>query len=166
LAFIVGFFAEPIKLFFTNRSERALLRKALYQEMAFMYNRLGNISHLGPVYDWDTFKKSLKSLIRTEAYDYAKTKPMLFYQLKEASAINQVYSNFSVYFDGSLFKSVEEHVANATPTAQVLEMLVIDDDLDRGLLLRSFSKEIRARVQQRLDRLAMTRSTAEPIQKK
>jgi hypothetical protein len=150
LAFIVGFFAEPIKLFFTNRNEKNLLRKALYQEMAFMYSRLNNIGHMNSIYDWETFKKSLISLKRTEAYDYAKTKPMLFYQLKEASAINQVYSNFNVYFDGFLFKNVNEHIANAAPVARILEMLVADGDLNKDLLLQSFSKDIRESVQQRL----------------
>ena len=113
----------------------------MYKEMAFFYARMVDISSNQMDYDWETYKKSLQSVARFECYEYAKSKPMLFYQIEESPAINQVYANYSTYVDGYIFKSVEQHISNAKGLVEIIEDLILSKRLNRTLFLKSIDKD-------------------------
>jgi hypothetical protein len=88
--FIIAFFAEPFKSMLQRNFERDRLRNMLYQEIIdnhiILKNRMPNLS--SPALTTIT-----KFGLQTEGYKHAKNNNIaLFYELKEASCFNQLYS--------------------------------------------------------------------------
>ena len=89
--FIIAFFAEPVKTFFSNKSKLSKLRLALYKELIqnFLMLELA----------LDEFRKDNNSnilvgqpLMLVECYRYAMSQETtLFYELKEARLLNSFY---------------------------------------------------------------------------
>ena len=152
IGFLVGFFAEPVKVYFLNIREKKLLREGMYKEIAFFYERMVNISsgddELG--YDWDTYKKTLQVIARFECYEYAKANPMLFYQIDESSVLNKIYATYKTYVEGYIFDNVEEHARNAKGIITIVESIIKNQELNKSLFINSIDREGRLIVQQRL----------------
>jgi hypothetical protein len=142
LAFAVSMFAEPVKLHFANRHEVLLLRKALYVEMAFMYDRMASLSRADlSNYTIEMFKQGLNIAGRFEAYEYAKSRPLLFAQLKDAPSINAIYANLRVYAEGFLVSNVQQYSAHAKQIFQMMTARLAVGDIDKQLFLESLEKE-------------------------
>ena len=90
--FITAFLAEPIKVFFTNRAEVSNLRRSIYGEIVSTYNSFTNF--LISVEDRGV-RIPLSNAVNSDfdCYKYAKSHPTLFYKLREASIVNQIYNN-------------------------------------------------------------------------
>ena len=141
-AFVVSFFAEPIKLHFANRHEVLLLRRALYVEMAFMYDRMASLSRADlSEYSIETFKKGLNITGRFEAYEYAKSRPLLFSQLKDAPSINAIYANLRVYSEGFLVSHVQQYSAHAKQILTMMDARLAVGDINKQLFLASLQKD-------------------------
>lgn len=154
VAFLVGLFADPLKTYFANRNEREQLRKALYKEMAFMFEHLfvmilGDTNSL----NLENYGKMLLTLTRFETYDYAKTRPILFYQLRDALEINHMYTLFSICFDTSLFTSVDGHKEGINKLMISLETSLLNGELDMGLFLKSSTPRVRQMLKDTIKRL-------------
>lgn len=150
IGFLVGFFAEPVKTYFSNLHTKKLLHKALYKEISFFYARMIDINSNNIDYDWDIYKKSLRIIARFESHEYAKLNPMLFHQIEESSAISQVYANYENYIEGFLFTNVKQHVVNAKGITEIVEELIIKKRLDKKLFLVSIDKEHSVNLLKRL----------------
>jgi hypothetical protein len=137
LGFIAAFAAEPIKVYFENRSKKDQLRKALYGECASNYVRIkaalesfekGSVSGkaVGAWVKWGT---------GLECYKYAKSEPVLYYQLKEAPTFNSLYIAWE-------FLNREQSLEAKNPEAQLVycknavdatEFLIETGGLDKKL---------------------------------
>jgi len=93
--FITAFLAEPVKVYFTNKAKKSNIRRALYGEILDIYNRF--FTFLISTEERGT-QISFSKVVDTnfDCYKFAKLDPALFYQLKEASLISQVYSNIEL----------------------------------------------------------------------
>jgi hypothetical protein len=153
LAFVVSFFAEPIKIHFANEHEKKLLTKAIYVEMAFMYARMASLSLAdASSYTIDTFKKGLLIVARFEVYEYAKSKPLVFAQLKEAPGINAIYASLRIFCEGFLISTVQQYTAHAGQILNAIEARLAVGDIDRKLFLESLNKEDAEAVKIKLSR--------------
>jgi len=128
-AFLIAFFAEPIKTFFQNRSRRNHLQVALYSEIYNNYNVLGGFLKIYGEIDIEQskayFKGSIKHSIRSECYKYyVSSQSDLFYQLKEASQLNIIYATLFSLLDPELraanFEDFRNAVASSCPRNHVL----------------------------------------------
>jgi hypothetical protein len=116
---VVGFFAEPVKIWISSNYKRRQLRRALYKEIANMYFYLKQIEQFrGAInvqkilehltsqpenqYNVENSKKinnhntllSNLQLISTRCYNYTKSEILLFYELPEAIDIDMGASQF------------------------------------------------------------------------
>jgi len=93
--FVIAFFAEPVKIYFQNKAKLKNLQIAIYKEIIHNYALLRNFNGEGDFRPLIEFNNEY--YIRTECYKQAITSELtLFYQLKEASAINHLYSFLSI----------------------------------------------------------------------
>jgi hypothetical protein len=107
--FIIAFSAEPIKIYFQDRSKKQNLRVALYKEIYHNYclaktyievydeevpiEKKRDI-HLGNLVAFSRY------LYRTECYKQAISQDLsYFYQLKEATMINALYIDLTVILE-------------------------------------------------------------------
>ncbi len=99
--FIIAFFAEPVKSYFQNKTKLRNLKVALYKELIYDYFALINFSvetdadFLIPGY-------IAPYNLRTECYKQTLENELpLFYQLKEASLMNALYSEIGLILNVS-----------------------------------------------------------------
>jgi polyhydroxyalkanoate synthesis regulator phasin len=147
--FLVAFLAEPVKTYFANRSKKAVLKVALYSEMALLYNRLTQLSDSldkGEL-SADNLQWAVTEMGRFDCYNYARSKAfLLFYQLKEAPAIDAFYGSsrllLSEHFDSkskgwlTIPKQAKELLENLVKQGQISEKLLLkcSDITTRNLL--------------------------------
>src|SRR5690349_17561522 len=90
--FIIAFFAEPVKNYFTNKSQLHNLRIALYTELISNYFALIHYAMDSTDTDAYTLYNVAKYELRTERYKYALQNELaLFYQLREANVLSVAY---------------------------------------------------------------------------
>ncbi|MCC6725845.1 MAG: hypothetical protein IT258_15150 [Saprospiraceae bacterium] len=95
LGFVFGFLAEPIKFFTSNFIKRKQFRNGLYREIINLYSKIQNETNsfnLEGHYLLD-YRRNLENNC-TEFYKFAKTEPLLYYGLKEATMIDAFYNNY------------------------------------------------------------------------
>ncbi len=89
LGVILGFLAEPVKIYFTNRTRRNQMRRALYAEILTIYFKIsGTPRDLRP----EDYESNFGNLLYTPAYEYAKADPLTFYSIAEAAIINGIFA--------------------------------------------------------------------------
>jgi len=138
--FATGFFAEPVKIYFSNRSERARLRIALYREMVHMYlgfNQLLQFMDEGKI-PIDKLQVNLDNVKRFDLYTYAKSTAVItrFYELKESIHIDTIYKNFQLPYNPSLVTAKERaHYLN-------LAISVFNDKAAKDEISASLLREI------------------------
>src|SRR5437867_4254418 len=92
--FIAGIFAEPVKIYFTNKSKKKLLRKSLYAELLVNYRGLCAISGATYLLNHPQYKELFDILFLTSCYKHAKENASdIFYQIEEAPEIENIYIN-------------------------------------------------------------------------
>lgn len=134
--FITAFYAEPFKIYFTNKSKINNLRKALYSEIVVIYDRLFHylIAVEGKGLDIDIAK-----VVNTDfdCYKYAKSDPSLFYRLEEAVMINQFYNNVHLLKQEDTETNTESKKSIQVAKLVVLQMevLLASNKLDKKLIL-------------------------------
>ncbi len=89
LGVILGFLAEPVKIYYTNKNRRNQMRRALYAELLNIYFR---ISDTPKDLSEQDYKNNFGNLLYIPAYEYAKSDPLTFYSIEEASLINGIYA--------------------------------------------------------------------------
>jgi hypothetical protein len=142
--FVTAFLAEPIKTYFSARAERQELRSAMYRELLHLYSGwkglLDNVEagRIGP----SQFLQNLPHINRTDCYRYAKTRPVVFYSLPDATAIDVVHRNFELVASESL-SGPDERLVYARQALCVFEGLVSENELDRSRLLALTSPKTR-----------------------
>lgn len=88
--FLIAAFADIIKSWFQRRIEHNRLRDMLYQEVL---NNHKVIQGLFPTISHSELVSIIKYRLSAEGYEYVKADHIaLFYELKEASCFNQLYS--------------------------------------------------------------------------
>ncbi len=92
--FIVAFLAEPVKIYFQNKSRKENIQSAIYGEMFHNYVILKSfIADTNTGDDIEKFMKFFKYSVRTECYKFALSQETaLFYQLTESTPINGMYA--------------------------------------------------------------------------
>lgn len=93
VSFLVGFLAQPIKDWYTNRVKVDQLRKSIYKEIAYLYHYLKTLEdreERGLIRIDNTLIANLR-LIPTTCYRYALQNPLLFYQLEEVTYIEIIF---------------------------------------------------------------------------
>lgn len=99
--FVIAFFAEPVKMYFQQRSKRKTIRRALYFELYYNYDHLTYFfdkrkDRAITRTDMFQFVEGVKHIARLEVYQYCITQNVdLFYQFKEAITINSLYANLN-----------------------------------------------------------------------
>jgi hypothetical protein len=103
LGFIAAFFAEPVKTAFLHRQRVQNLRKALYKEILSILDSIYIYLDASRNESIDLTGFSLDTLMMSdfEAYKFAMSEPLLFYELPESQYINRIYKHLQ------LFKSLE-----------------------------------------------------------
>ena len=95
--FVIAFFAEPIKIYFQNKSKLNHLRIALYKEVVQNYFILGQ-----GLYDFrkngaKNFFSVGRSLLISDCYEFViNQETALFYQLREARFMNTFYKLLAI----------------------------------------------------------------------
>ena len=150
VAFLVGFIAEPIKGYFVRRAEVFRLRRALYREFAYLYTRLRVFGKNGSNVAKAEFYELAGTLARFECYEYAQTKPVDFYEVREAPVFNRAYGYVKRWFSGG-FDGPDKVNLNAVEDVSLfIEALLIDGLLDTKLFMASSEptgqKILRARL--------------------
>ncbi|MGA7192876.1 MAG: hypothetical protein WBW94_04530 [Anaerolineales bacterium] len=92
--FIIAFLAEPVKIYFQNRSRKENIQSAIYGEMFHNYVTLKSfVAETNTAEDIEKFTKFFKYSVRTECYKFALSQETaLFYQLTESTPINGMYA--------------------------------------------------------------------------
>ena len=128
--FIIAFFSEPVKFYFSKIEKKKQLKESLYREMIQLYSNLQNIiefCRLGKIHV-DQLRVNLENL-SCGCYEFTKKDPLLFYELSEATHIDALYKNFYL-----LFKVHHNDVlAYAEVALSGFEGKVKNDILDRKL---------------------------------
>ena len=137
--FIIGFLAEPVKIFFNNRNEKNNLRSALYREMICNYNGLKNLLYMikEKKVSEDAFLPNYQNCIKFDLYNYARSekKIMSFYQLPEANEIDIINRNFAL--PSVEVMSPQIRIEFAKTAIIVFEKKVSKSQLDKSLLEKS-----------------------------
>lgn len=90
--FIIAFFAEPVKNYFSMKTKLHNLRVALYKELLSNYYILTHFVMDSDASDAYTIHNLAKYELRTEFYNHTlQHESSLFYQLKEANVLNISY---------------------------------------------------------------------------
>jgi hypothetical protein len=153
IAFIVGFFADGVKSFFANVSERKLLRNALYREMSLLYERLIRYARIefddeSAILARNEISMGMKTVFRVECYNYAKSKPIIFYQLKEASLIDEFYMLVQLLFDEEE-TTFEDLRLTICSTLEAVDRVMSFDFFDRSMLIKMSDKKLRKAFKER-----------------
>jgi len=133
--FIPAFLGEPVKIYFTNKSKKKNLRKALYREIVLIYD---NLFQALVAVEEKGIEINLSKVVNGDfdCYKYAKSEMALFYQMDEASLINKFYSNVHLLNqeDGDR-SNMDKHIMLAKLIILQMESLIINQQFDRELLL-------------------------------
>lgn len=133
--FVVAFFAEPVKMYFTNRSKKQGLRLALYKEMmgniTILANYLtGEIESEGNI-DFNSF---YASLFRFEAFNYAITDEVgIFFQIQESMEIREFYIILQSIVSE---KNIEKQKVLLVHLRRALSESIKNNVLDKKMLIK------------------------------
>ncbi len=143
--FIVAFLAEPVKTYFEARRKKTQLRRALYGEILSMYVSMCDfLSFLhGDALTEERFMRNIQRCIMFDCYNYAKTDPTTFYQLREATIINSIYRNFRLLAENP-FENDQQRIAYTETALGIIERNVENGELDKNILF-SVASSARAR---------------------
>ena len=96
-SFIVAFYAEPIKIYFSNKARKRQFKNALYREILQIHSQLSDIRAfvVQKRMDESGFIFALNR-ITCQAYQTAKADPFLLYELKEAIDFDVLYKNLEL----------------------------------------------------------------------
>ncbi|NJO76618.1 MAG: hypothetical protein HC833_24505 [Leptolyngbyaceae cyanobacterium RM1_406_9] len=120
--FITAFLAEPVKVYFTNRAKKNNLRRSLYGEILNIYSSLSNF--LVSIEERGIQIPFLKVVdTNFNCYNFAKSDPTLFYQLKEANSVNQIYSNIE------LLKQEHETGVESDKAVSLVKLVILQIEL-------------------------------------
>src|SRR3989304_907108 len=90
--FLIAFFAEPVKIYFQNKTKLKNLKLALYKELLDNYWTLRDMKGVN---EKELVKFMHEFGIRMECYKNAiQNEVSLFYQLKESHSFNVLYSRW------------------------------------------------------------------------
>jgi polyhydroxyalkanoate synthesis regulator phasin len=138
LGFLAAFLAEPVKTHFANKSKKADLKIALYSEMALLYSRLTVLSDSldkGEL-SADDLKWAVTEMGRFNCYNYARSEAfLLFYQLKEAPAIDTFYGSSLLLLSEHFDSKSEGWLTIPKQAKKLLEDLAKQGQIDKKLLL-------------------------------
>ena len=96
-SFIVAFYAEPIKIYFSNKARKRQFRNALYRETLQIHSQLSDIRALVVQGQIDEGGVTFAlNRITHQAYQTAKADPFLLYELKEAIDFDVLYKNLEL----------------------------------------------------------------------
>ncbi len=145
VGFVVAMIAEPLKAELVERRALRKLRRALYIEMAENFSRARELqSQVGkPV----TAMQNLQHLLRSDVYTHAKLQPSLFYQLKDAAAIERFSVAVQMLKPMQNYRDVQE---SAQGTVNMLSLGVSTGELDGKLLVKSAQSYFRPFVEELL----------------
>jgi hypothetical protein len=136
--FILGFLAEPVKMYFANKNKKDDLRKSLYREMVCNHNRLAELLQTldsGKIAN-DAFLPNYKRQVTFDMYNYAKSDKaiIIFYKLNEAIEIDRINRNFMTPLDENISNM---RIPNATAAISTFQSIVTAGLLDKVLLEKS-----------------------------
>ena len=138
--FVIAFFAEPVKTFFTNRAQKELLRLAIYREIAANYLLLHSLKekHRAPAGmegRVGTGSNYIIDNLHLECYQHIiGEKPIEFYQLEESSTISLIYARTSAIVNFITGPTTGENVRSDTMVDGNL-LRFITDEIGGPLLL-------------------------------
>jgi uncharacterized membrane protein len=95
IGFLIAFIADPIKASIERRAKRERLKRALYGEIMGIYADILlyiKLSKEGKTHNIE----SLLSF-NCDVYEFAKKDLLLFYEVKEASQIKDLYRNIEIF---------------------------------------------------------------------
>jgi hypothetical protein len=100
-AFAIGIVTEPIKLIISHWYKMRNMRRSLYSELANNYGHLSMFlrERARPIEDFYLFCQT--EGFPTDVYQWAKSQLDVFYQLKEAGALDNIYRNIDWAFSDS-----------------------------------------------------------------
>lgn len=131
--FFIAFAAEPVKTWSNHQHRKKLTKIAIYREIVFIYDRLiffDQMSSQGKLF-------SVNDILGDKffVYEYLKQDPLLFYELKESSLIDQVYGNLEI-----LKVKLSSHDYQKTSEVgklilKQIEIILLVKGFDKNLLL-------------------------------
>jgi hypothetical protein len=136
--FLIAFLAEPVKVYFVERAAQKQLRKALYREMTQLYVKWIGLLELidNGSTRLDQLNVNIPLVTTTDCYTYAKTKPVEFFALQEASVLDSVYGNFLLVGSKSISGQPTERLQYARLAVMVIENCIRRNEIDSKFLLR------------------------------
>jgi hypothetical protein len=120
LGFLAAFFAEPVKTTFLHKQKVQNLRKALYKEILSLLDSIRIYIDASSNEDINMKDFSISSFLMSdfEAYQFAMSEPLLFYELPESQYINRIYKHIQ------LFKSIEKNCVNSELKKELSEKYI------------------------------------------
>lgn len=138
--FIIAFFAEPVKTYFTNKSSQNRLRKVLYHEVyenLIMFKDLSQ-RNLKGISTIELFQR----IVQKDGYEYAHSNEItVFYQLREAIIFNKLYlvlKSASQYETGHNQELLKETISTYIEN---VDEAFRDKELDRNFMRRAIGKK-------------------------
>jgi hypothetical protein len=142
VGFAVAMIAEPLKAELIERRAIRKLRRALYIEMAENFSRARLLQQvMGKAV---VEMQNLQHLLRNDVYAHSKLQPALFYQLKDAAAIERFCIALQLLKDTVQPRDVE---SRAQGTVNMLSMAVSTGEINGKLLVKSAQEYFRPQVQ-------------------
>ncbi|PZO45793.1 MAG: hypothetical protein DCF17_00125 [Shackletoniella antarctica] len=149
LGFLAAFFAEPVKTTFLHKRKVQNLRKALYKEISSLVDSIQIYMDASTNEAINMKNFSISSFLMSdfEAYQFAMSEPLLFYELPESQYINRIYKHIQ------LFKSIEENCANSKAKKELsekyIELIIMafeEGKFDRRLLKKIIPNRRQVRI--------------------
>jgi hypothetical protein len=136
--FITAFLAEPVRMYLSGLVARKQLREALYKEMAALYvNWKGFADYVSErKIPPEKLTDNVENLNLMDCYRYAKTRPIDFYSLSEAVAIDRVYKNFDLIGREGVTSFPGQRVRYLYDALKAFENHLQGGSFDQQLLLR------------------------------
>lgn len=120
--FITAFFAEPIRMYLSGLVARKQLREAPYREMGTLCVKWKDfIDAIGSGQaSPEQLMANLPQLNLTDCYQYAKTRPVEYYALREATTLEILYRNY-LLIGSDVLTFPQERVEFAKMATRVFE---------------------------------------------
>jgi hypothetical protein len=126
VGFIFGIAGEPLKSGIANRKQRKRMRFALYHEIIRIYDMV----RIKSKEQFQELSRIMRS-VGTPAYDYARSQPVIFYELDEAGEIDDIYAALR-YFEES--PGMGNDLINSIMVIMRVEEGVREEKLDTRLM--------------------------------